>query len=371
MMNLWPFIPAFAALLAGAAIFFLCPGLRRFHKFMGFTFVFEGLAAILNGALIYKASSFYLPSYLLYTAMLLTIPAFYYLAVQALLREERPHVKDLWMFLAALVFISALIPAIHATAPEDRDAFLMIQQGGSTLRTTGTDVLIAMDRTAYALYLAGYLFVQVFCILNITRYVTLLEDYYSDLDGKTMAPVAAILSLMGLRFLLLALSVFAPWQSVPLWLVTAQAVVSVLFYGTAAYSVCHIRHTAEELGRMAEIQAQKTKTPVADDVIGARLGRLEAERFYLEREVNLIDVATRVGVNSKYVSEFIRFHYGDTFMSYVNRLRIEASKEYLMDAGLSMEEIADRSGFANASTYYRNFMKITGVPPSKFRENGR
>ena len=336
---------------------------------MGFTFLFEGLTSLLNMSLLYRAETFHLPVYLLYLAMLLVIPAFYYLAVQSLLREESIRSRNLWIFQTALIFLAIYLPVVSDILPEDRGIFFRILQGYQAKTTVGASVLITLDRTAYALYLAEYLFIQVFSIVNLSGYLKSLENFYSDLDVRTLIPVASILSLMGLRLVILGVSVFVPWHIIPSWLSVMQAIVSVLFYAIAALCVCRVRYTAEELWKMTEQQAERMRTPVANDVIQSRLGKLEGEKFYLEQNVNLIDVATRIGVNSKYVSDYLRYHYGETFMSFVNRLRVEESKKLLQEGSLSMEEISDKAGYSNVSTFYRNFTKVTGMSPSKFRES--
>lgn len=339
-MNPYQYISAAAALLAGAAVFVFCPKVRRFHGLMGFTFVFEGLAAMLDGIL---------PLFILSSAILLAVPAFYYPAVRALLREDEFSGRNLWMLQTAVVFsLTCIFLVPSATDPR---------------------VLPALDKAAYALYLAEYLFIQIYCTISIPKYRRSLENYYSNLEERTFAPVAAVLALMGLRLVAIAISVFIPAGAIPAWLPAAHTAVAVLFYAFAAFCVCRIRYTAEELGKMALAQAEKMREPVANDVIESRLEKLVGEKFFLDSGVNLLDIASRIRVNSKYVSEYLRFHYNETFLAYVNRLRIEFSAECLKEKSLSLEEIADRSGFSNVSTYYRNFTKIMGVPPSKYREN--
>ena len=368
-MTFWLYIPAFAAMLAGAYIFAACPSLRRFHKAMGFTFLFEGLASLLSIALLNRTEASFLPVYLLYLVMLLVTPAFYYLAVLSLLREERIRSRNLWIFQTAVIFLAIYLPVVSGILPEDREIFFRMQQGYPGSPTVGASVLIALDRTAYALYLAENLFIQVFSIVNLSAYLKSLENYYSDLDARTLIPVASILSLMGLRLVILGVAVFVPWRLMPSWLPVALAIVSVLFFAIAALSVCRVRYTAEELGKMTLQQAERMKTPVANDVIQSRIGKLVEEMFYLKQNVNLLDLATRIGVNSKYVSDYLRYHYGETFMSFVNRLRVEESKRLLQESSLSMEEISDKVGYSNVSTFYRNFTKVTGMSPSKFRKS--
>ena len=56
-------------------------------------------------------------------------------------------------------------------------------------------------------------------------------------------------------------------------------------------------------------------------------------------------------------------------MSYVNRLRVEESTDLLAKGCMTMEEISDRVGYSNVSTFYRNFIEVKGMSPSKFRES--
>lgn len=370
-MSLWLFIPAFASLLTGAFVFIVCQPLRRFHKFMGFTFIFEGLVSLLNVALVTGSGICYFPLYLLYLGMLLAIPVFYYFAVQSLLRDKCFRGGNIWIFLVPLVFMATYIPVASCLQSADRDAFFRILWGLAVSPTEGTDVLLALDKTAYALYLAGYLFIQIYCIVNLPKYVSSLQNFYSDVEEKTYFPIITLLTLMGLRLVILAVFGFLYWETVPEWMPAVQAIVSVLFYGMAARCILKVKYTSEELVRMTESQAKKMAPPVAGDIIGARLQKLVDDKFFLDRDVNLIDVASMIGVNSKYVSEYLRYQYGETFMTYVNRLRVECSTEFLKNGSRSMEEIADMSGYANVSTFYRNFTKVKGMSPSKYRETSQ
>ena len=367
-MDFWLFIPALASLLTGASIFVICQPLRRFHKFMGFTFIFEGLVSLLNLVLMAESGTSLFPLYLLYLGMLLALPSFYCFAVQSLLCEERFRGRDLLIFLVPLVFLATYIPAASCLQPADRDSFFRIMQGTAVFPTEGAEVLLALEKTAYALYLAGYLLIQVYCIVNLPKYVRSLQNCYSDVEGKTFFPVITLLTLMGLRFVMQAVSGFLYLETIPSWMPAAQVIVSVLFYGTAAYCIFKVKYTSEELVRKMESQAKKMTPPVAGDIIGARLQKLVDDKFFLKRNVNLIDVASMIGINSKYVSEYLRYQYGETFMTYVNRLRVEYSTELLKNGSRSMEEIADMSGYANVSTFYRNFTNVKGMSPSKYRE---
>lgn len=59
---------------------------------------------------------------------------------------------------------------------------------------------------------------------------------------------------------------------------------------------------------------------------------------------------------------------GMTYNQYLNKLRIEYSTELIINTKLSMVEIAEKSGYGDFSTFYRNFIRIIGVSPSQYRD---
>ena len=58
---------------------------------------------------------------------------------------------------------------------------------------------------------------------------------------------------------------------------------------------------------------------------------------------------------------------GMSFREYMNKKRIERAQSYLRD-GEGVSETAYICGFNEISTFYRNFVKITGMMPSEFKK---
>lgn len=80
------------------------------------------------------------------------------------------------------------------------------------------------------------------------------------------------------------------------------------------------------------------------------------------------DVAVKFGVSrSKYCLLF-KQAVGTTFHKYLNDLRCEKATQLLMENEMTLEEIADKTGFGDASCLYRNFMSHYGVSPGKYRK---
>lgn len=377
METLYQSLPQIVALLAAAAIFLKVDEIKGFHKYMAFTLIFDGLFQLLDGVLVFGSEGFRPLIYILYTFLMLAGPVLYYFASVSFLKKEGLSKADLWMPVMSATFAVAVTAAVCGSPYSALNGFHSVLNGtAATAAGDGASVLAALDNAAFLLFLAGQLFVIVYCAVNLKRYMELLETYYSDLSGKSWDKFAVILVLVSIRYILYVAGCFMPAGGRQAWLEVAMGVVSSLFYAAIALFVCTVRFTAQELWTLTErerqVQDQTEKQPAgtrqANEIIAQRLEKLVENRFYLDQEVDLIWLSAKIQVNSKYVAEYLKQKYGETFMNYVNRLRIEHSISLMDDSGLSLIEIAEQSGYSTASTYYRNFQKLKGVSPSDFRK---
>lgn len=366
-MPWWTLIPAVAALAGGACIFLFSKELHRFHKFMGFTFIFEGLLFLMAGFIFSPGTVLWLPTYLLYMVMLLAAPFFYYFATRFLLDERAVQNRDFWMLEIIAVFLLLFIPVLACVPTADKEAFYALLKGFPSDNSTAVNVLLTFDTMAYVFFIVEMLFIQIFCIVHLSRYRKLLESYYSEVEGKSRS-VTVIIGVLAIRFAACLILALVPRVSSTIWFRIVESTVFPVCYGILVYYVCLQHHTAEELGRLLQKQTEKTQLPPANDIIAARMDKLIKDKFFLEPEVNLMDIADKIQVNSKYVAEYIKFHYGDTFLAFVNKLRIDHSIALMANKSIALADIAEQSGYVSVSTFYRNFTKIKGENPSNYRD---
>lgn len=85
---------------------------------------------------------------------------------------------------------------------------------------------------------------------------------------------------------------------------------------------------------------------------------------------SLSDLASRLGVNSTYVSRVINERYGRSFSSLVNEQRIKIACKRLRDqenyGNMTFEAIAESVGFSSRSTFIRAFKIVNGMTPSEY-----
>lgn len=101
-------------------------------------------------------------------------------------------------------------------------------------------------------------------------------------------------------------------------------------------------------------------------------GYLAEILHYLDRhfreDVSLKRLAEEFHVNSFYISREFKKYIGIGYREYLNRRRIDYTKNRLKYTDAPVEQIAEDAGFPSASYYIAAFKKATGVTPLKFRK---
>lgn len=96
---------------------------------------------------------------------------------------------------------------------------------------------------------------------------------------------------------------------------------------------------------------------------------MEEEKIYIQPDLKLSDLASKIKVSTHTLSQFLNERLGKSFPSYINEYRIQEAKQLIQsDHRIKLEAVAYDSGFNSKSTFNSAFKKITGVTPSKFKE---
>ena len=91
----------------------------------------------------------------------------------------------------------------------------------------------------------------------------------------------------------------------------------------------------------------------------------------LSQKITLAQVAEYAGYSPSYFSRLFHEEIGSTFQNYLNSLRIERSKFYLLSTTLSGAEICGLVGFEDQSYFTKTFKRFTGVTPDQYRKRKR
>lgn len=90
-----------------------------------------------------------------------------------------------------------------------------------------------------------------------------------------------------------------------------------------------------------------------------------AENLYLDK------MAEEFNTTPKYFSNYFKKAFGINFVEYLNKIRISHAKEMLKNSESPVNEIGERVGYLNPSTFASTFKKYSGITPSEFRKHVR
>ncbi len=98
---------------------------------------------------------------------------------------------------------------------------------------------------------------------------------------------------------------------------------------------------------------------------------VESVVLYLQtkypEKLTLETVSHHFGINRTSLQVRFRNVTGASVMQYLTQIRVHVASLLLKDTSLSVEEIAERTGFSDPSHFYKIFKKLEGEAPSHFR----
>ncbi len=118
-------------------------------------------------------------------------------------------------------------------------------------------------------------------------------------------------------------------------------------------------HRLEKDERLTDLSQE----PGADEMV-AYIRHLDTHFF----EATTIDeAASRIGIPRRRFTQLFRAVTGQTWLNYVQELRVEHACRLLETTNRPITSIAFECGFAELSTFYRAFRKMRGGTPSAWR----
>ena len=102
------------------------------------------------------------------------------------------------------------------------------------------------------------------------------------------------------------------------------------------------------------------------DAVSVRV-RAIVDKNFADVNLSLVTIADQVGLSAKYVSKIFKMETGQGLLDYINSVRIQKAKDIMSHEQLTINELADRTGYTNVKTFRRAFHKIEGINPGQYR----
>jgi AraC-like DNA-binding protein len=125
------------------------------------------------------------------------------------------------------------------------------------------------------------------------------------------------------------------------------------------------KYAKENIASYTIIEKQKN-----DHIIALEHLLLDQKR-YLDSNLTLDVLAEELNLSKSHLSRVINNELGIGFIDYVNTLRVEEAKNYILNPEFSnytLVSIGIEAGFNSKSAFYSSFKKITGQTPTEFKK---
>lgn len=100
----------------------------------------------------------------------------------------------------------------------------------------------------------------------------------------------------------------------------------------------------------------------------------KAEHFLqreLHRPLSVTELAAHCGTSERSLHRHFRTHHGVAPLEHLQHLRVERAKALLESTHLSFDEVVERCGYADVSSFRKLFKRATTMTPADYRERFR
>ena len=205
----------------------------------------------------------------------------------------------------------------------------------------------------YTDYLVGYL--QTFNRKNVAETLFKLEDYLYNVQND-ISEVKLFLTDLYLR---IKEKINLVYNTLTIPFPTNSTVIDFIDKKYYMYEI--IQFLSEQFEMIMNATGNPSRNSVLDDIL-----------YYIDHNyqsnIKLETIAPLFGYNSAYLGKIFNKTAGESFNSYVDHVRIEHSKELLLQNTYKVYEIAERVGYRNVDYFHKKFRKYVGESPAEFRK---
>ena len=104
---------------------------------------------------------------------------------------------------------------------------------------------------------------------------------------------------------------------------------------------------------------------------GSQKGLVEKVKEYIQinfgKPISLESIAEDFHINASYLSSQFKKYTGKNFNFYLNEIRIEKAKDFLVAYTLNLQQISELTGYKDQVHFCKVFKKLTGMTPKQYK----
>ncbi|WP_299835254.1 helix-turn-helix domain-containing protein [uncultured Tenacibaculum sp.] len=203
-----------------------------------------------------------------------------------------------------------------------------------------------------------------------------IDDYYSNTEGKLLIWAKGVAIFLVSFLFVIVITLFLSGETYSNYIYPTISSINVIFIFLVGISGLRQASLFETKDLIIDEKIEKTNDNTThtlspyEGYYEKLTGLMINEKLFLEPNLSLADVASKLNIPQRRLSELIRNESNKNFNQFVNSYRVEKAKKLLLDSSndhLNMLGIAFDSGFSSKATFYSVFKKFTSQTPNSFK----
>lgn len=368
--------------------------------YLGFFFLLVSLYEFYQYALVYSKSVALVEVILVLFALItpplyLIGPLLYWYVRSVLTDNTRLQKQDFWHLLPMIIYFAASLHFMFLPFSEKAEAAMEVVKDAGYLQTYKATFLseifpvpvVFMSRPVLVLLYSiwsGILLWQYSFSKKLNHVITrqrFMQKWLSVLIGSVFTLVITqsmlIRKVFALNFSDVAFTISV------IWVISLTGLfillISPFLYPTILYGLPRVpvKPPADGEEEVTGCAAEPESKPMAAHyemnylqcIENKICTHMEEHEPYLHSQFNISQLSVQLGIPVHHLGYYFREVKKESFTEYRNRWRVEHAKKLIAGGrmnALTLEAIAELSGFSNRNAFRTTFQRMEGVPPSVF-----
>ena len=320
----------------------------------------------------------------------LSVYPIYFLYIKLISKKQKLSIKDFWVLIPSLLMMIFSFILYYKMSPANYDFYVKnMLYNNYRISNEGLTTVLRLENLKSKLFSVIFL-IQLLLILYFGRkyileYNKKIENYYSNIEGKTLQHFNRLLYIFiatSLASSIVAVLGRAFFSHSTLLLLIPSLVFGTLLYiiGLLGYRQDFTLKTflddikIDEKKVVPQLRLQTNREyndQIKHKLLNELIELFDQKEIFRQHDLKITDVSKTLNTNRTYISRIVNEELETNFCDLVNKYRIEYAIKLLNNPknnSLLMSQIAEMSGFTSESSFYRIFKEKKGISPGDYRK---